>query len=174
MAGSWEAAGLWSPFRTKHACSIVRVTWFAVPSCEKADKFAGCSSCIMTAAMHNSHPDRKASRPRASADQTAAPRPQNKAASAAAHAALDALSPEDAGKGAEMFQRAYDLIRQGIETIPEADRTVKKMPEPPKVRQRLRYRPNPTLTLTLTLMLTLYPNSALTPHLTPAQTFTLT
>ena len=51
----------------------------------------------------------------------------------AAHAALDALSPEDAGKGAALFQTAYDLIRQGIDTIPEADRTVKKMPEPPKV-----------------------------------------
>jgi len=43
------------------------------------------------------------------------------------------LAPEDAGKGSELFQKAYDLIRQGIDTIPEADRTVKKMPEPPKV-----------------------------------------
>ena len=60
-------------------------------------------------------------------------RSQSKAASVAAHAALDALSPEDAGKGAGLFQTAYDLIRQGIDTIPEADRTVKKMPEPPKV-----------------------------------------
>ena len=58
---------------------------------------------------------------------------QNKAASAAAHAALDALAPEDAGKGSQLFRKAYDLIRQGIDTIPEADRTVKKMPEPPKV-----------------------------------------
>ena len=56
-----------------------------------------------------------------------------KIATEVTHAALAKLPAEAAGKGAEHWKLSYAHVQAAIDTIPEAARTVKALPEQPKV-----------------------------------------